>query len=166
MTAVPAKRAAYRHHTLDTSRDKTTAATVSKMKKGRIGAIYGPAASVHYRNHLPVTRKLIGAVAGKLFPNPVVKLNAPPCVDVVLRRKGKQVLVHLINTSGMQLAEDYAVTDYVPPLGPMELTVKIKRRPASVKVVGDDKGFTKTWNAGKLRVKLDSLSVHSVVVIE
>ncbi|MBN1808303.1 MAG: hypothetical protein JW909_04490 [Planctomycetes bacterium] len=162
----PARRVASRYAAHDTSGPADAAASVSKFKKGRVGAIYGPAASVHLKTHLPATRRLIGLLAGRLFPNPVVKLSAPPCVDVVLRRKGARVIVHLVNTSGMQQADDYTVVDYVPPVGPVELTVRLKRRPDKVSLAGESAGFTSRWNAGRLRVRIDRIDIHAALVIE
>ena len=51
-------------------------------------------------------------------------------------------------------------------VGPVSLTVRLRKRPRSVKLVGERGRFTTRWSKGTLRVKLDSLHVHAIVAIE
>ena len=110
-------------------------------------------------------------------------MKAPPCVELSLRRKGRKLLIHLTNTAGMQAAERYAVVDFVPPVGPVELTVRLPKGVTGMakpkaRLVGeraqvrpskerpDRRGrLTARAQGGALRVALDGLDIHAVVEI-
>ena len=142
------------------------AVTINQYGKGQVGAIYGPMGSVFYRSHYPVIRQMLSDVMQKLFPQPIVELNAPACVDVSVRRQDDKLLVHLANTVGMQVPASYAVIDFIPSLEQMELIVRLEKKPKKVYVVPDDFEVKTHWSDGKLSVLLPKLDIHSVVVIE
>ncbi len=101
----------------------------------------------------------------RLLPEPLVTVNAPPCVDVSLRRSGEKLLIHLSNMAGMQTTPQYAVIDFIPPIGPVELTVCLDKKPREVLLEPGDQEITSNWSDGKLRVVLPQLNIHNVVVI-
>ena len=101
-----------------------------------------------------------------LFPDPMLELDAPPCVDVSLRRDGETLLIHLGNTAGMQVSSKYAVVDFTPSIGPLELVVKLDREPKKVTLAPDDCDMDYKWTDGKLRITLPCLDIHSVIVVE
>ena len=142
------------------------AATINRYGKGQIGAIYGPLGNVHQRSHYPVVRQFLGEVMQQLFPEPMVKLKSPPCVDVSLRCDSDRLLIHLANTAGMQVSPRYAVIDFTPSIGPLELTVRLDKEPRKVSLVPADCDIETHWSNGKLRVTLPKLDIHNVVVIE
>jgi hypothetical protein len=155
-----------RFPTQDTHGKSECAATINQYGKGQIGAIYGPMGSVFYRSHYPVIRQMLAGIMQKLFPYPIVELNAPPCVDVSIRRQDDKLLIHLANTAGMQVPASYAVIDFIPSLGQMELIVRLERKPKKVYVVPEDFDVKTHWSDGKFSVLLPKLDIHSVVVIE
>ena len=142
------------------------AATIDRYGKGQIGAIYGPLGNVHQRSHYPVVRQFLGEVMQQLFPEPMVKLKSPPCVDVSLRRDGDRLSIHLVNTAGMQVSPQYAVIDFTPSIGPLELIVRLDKEPRKVSLVPADCDIETHWSNGRLRVILPRLDIHNVVVIE
>ena len=137
---------AWRYPTRDTRAGGEPAATVISVGKGQIGAIYGPAALAYFRTHHPALRALIGDLAARLFPNPMVKVDAPPCVDIALRRtRAGKLSVHLLNLANAQRAERFLSTDYIPTVGPIEITLRIAERPKRVR-----------WSPGGRRARLGS----------
>ena len=155
--------------THDPRKDSVAAAVVNRHGEGRIGAIFGPMATEFARTHHPVVRSVVGQLAGALFPAPLVELTSQDstgcCIDVSVRRKNDLLLIHLANTAGMQEAPHRAVIDHVPPVGPVELLVRTEDAPDTVEVVGEDVPVETSWAEGRLKVRLPSLHLHTVVCI-
>jgi hypothetical protein len=106
----------YRHPSHDVSRERMIAATV----RGGVVGFYGPLGTVHAATHAPATRALMRRMASRLF-TPKVRVEGPPTLEIALRRKGGRVLLHIANATAMQVASDYAVMDFVPPVGPVKV---------------------------------------------
>ena len=66
----------------------------------------------------------------------------------------------------MQVSPQYAVIDFLPSLGPLELTVRLNKEPKNVSLVPADSSIQTHWSDGKLQVLLPKLDIHNVVVIE
>lgn len=162
-----AQAAGFVYPTRDTRKDGQIAATINSFGKGKVGAVYGPVASIYFRSHHPWLREFIGGLAATLFPDPAVKVEGPYCLDVSLRttRDGK-LSVHLLNTAGMPLPDRYGFTDFIPPLEDIRLTIKTAARPKSVTWVPDGGDLAWSWSDGLLEVTVPKLKIHGVVVIE
>jgi len=153
--------------TRDTRKDGQIAATVNSFGKGKVGAVYGPVASIYFRSHHPWLREFVGGLAAELFPDPAVKAEGPYCLDLSLRttRDGR-LSVHLLNTAGMPLPDRYGFTDFIPPLEDIRLTVKTPAKPKSVTWIPDGGTLEWSWSNGLLKVNVPKLKIHGVVVID
>jgi hypothetical protein len=143
----------------------TPALTVNSFGKGKVGAVYGPVASIYFRSHHPWLREFIGGLAAELFPDPAVKVGGPYCLDLSLRttRDGR-LSVHLLNTAGMPLPDRYGFTDFIPPLEDIRLTVKTPAKPKSVTWIPDGGTLEWSWSNGLLKVTVPKLKIHGIVV--
>jgi len=155
-----------RFPTYDPRKGGEPAATVVGFGRGRMAAIYGPLGTAYLRSHASQLREFLKEVMKEVFPLPKVELEGPPCVDLSLRRKEEKLLIHLTNTSGMQLAPNYTTPDFVPPVGPLTLRVRLGGRPSSVYPVPEDLPLRSEWRGDLLKVTLPSLHIHAVLVIE
>ncbi|MEN6311364.1 MAG: alpha-amylase family protein [Acidobacteriota bacterium] len=162
-----ARAAGYAYATRDTRKEGRVAATINSFGKGRVAAVYGPVASIYFRSHHPWLREFIGGLAAELFPNPVVRVDGPSCLDVSLRttRDGK-LSIHLLNTAGTPLPDRYSFTDFIPPLENVRLTVKCAAKPKSVAWVPDGGPLDWDWRDGRLTVTVPRLKIHGVLVVE
>ena len=162
-----ARTAGHRFPTRDTRKDGEIAATVNAFGKGQVGAVYGPVASIYFRSHHPWLREFIGGLAAALFPDPLVKVEGPPGLDVSVRttRDGR-LSVHLLNTTGMPLPDRYGFTDFVPPLEGIKLAVRVPARPKAVTWVPDGGALDWSWADGSLKVTVPRLRIHAVIVWE
>ncbi|MEI6257583.1 MAG: alpha-amylase family protein [Planctomycetota bacterium] len=143
------------------------AATVNAHGKGRIGAIYGPVGPKFLRQHHPYLREFIGQVAAKVWPDPDLLVDGPPCLDVSLRMtKQGQIAVHLLNRANMPTSTEYSIIDHVPPVGPVGVTLRMNAKPRSVQWVPGDKDLKWSWADGTLKATVPSVDVHGVVVVE
>ena len=80
----------------------------------------GPVGAVYAATHAAGLRDFVKGLAGLLF-KPMVEVEAPPTVEVVIRKKGGQTRIHLLNVTAMQVAGEYTTVDYIPPAGPVRL---------------------------------------------
>ncbi|MCD6284680.1 MAG: hypothetical protein J7M39_02050 [Anaerolineae bacterium] len=154
-----------RYPTFDPRKHGRPAATVNDLGKGHIGAVYGPLGTVHLKVHTPQIRDFLRAMMADLFPEPMVELAGPPCIDMSVRRKGDRLLIHLANTAGMQVASAYTILDWVPPVGPLTLRIRMDAPPAAVSQVPAG-AVEHAWQDGVLTVQLPKLEIHAVVVID
>ena len=102
----------------------------------------------------------------QVFTHPLVELDAPPCIDLALRKDGDRLLVHLTNLSGMQIADNYTIIDHIPATGPITLTIRLDRTPVSVSLVPDDDPIDVVEIDNGIRVTVPDLHIHNVLVIE
>jgi hypothetical protein len=157
-----AKAVEERFPAYDSTRDAKIAATVAAFGKGRIAAIYGPIGSVFALTHAPATRRLVGRVASRLFA-PMVSMEAPPTVEVALRRKGARMLLHLSNATAMQVAEEYAALDFVPSVGPLRITVNGRAPAGAVSWQPGDKPLAPVPSGSAWTVTIDRLHIHGAL---
>ncbi|MGA2532563.1 MAG: beta-galactosidase trimerization domain-containing protein [Candidatus Aminicenantales bacterium] len=162
-----AKAAGFVYPTRDTRKGGQIAATVNSFGKGKVGAVYGPVASIYFRSHHPWLREFIAGLTRELFPDPAVRVESPYCLDISLRttRDGK-LTIHLLNTANMPLPDRYGFTDFIPPLENIRLTVKTDAKPKSVTWVPDGGPLDWSWSGGRLTVTVPRLHIHGVVVMD
>ena len=96
----------------------------------------------------------------------MVRVIGPHCVDVILRRKGRKLLVHLVNLANKQTSSNYAVIDFIPPLGPLKLTIRLVEKPREVYTVPRNRKASIEWENNSLSVILQQLEIHTVIVIK
>lgn len=173
---------AYRYPTHDSRKNGEPAATLNTLKpplrpdqdrfewfrmpSGHIAAIYGPFGSVYREYHTPHLREFLRGVMQTLFPRPLVEVDGPPCIDVAVRKKDGKLLIHFLNTAGMQVGSAYTIIDFIPTSGPLTVRVRLETAPSSVSLVPADDEIAYTWADGVLVLTLPSLHIHNVVVIE
>ncbi|MCL5269099.1 MAG: alpha-L-fucosidase [bacterium] len=147
---------------------KRTAATETALGKGRIIAVYGPVGEIYFRGHHPFLRQWIGGLAARLFPDPALRIDAPPVVEAALRRTPDgRLAVHLLNTAGMPVGGRHPYTDFIPPVGPIHVRLTLPARPGKVEWVpaAEDAGLRWKWSRGVLDVTIPRLAIHGVVVV-
>ena len=140
-------------------------ASVNTHGKGLVAGIYGPLGTAHSRTHHPAIRTFLGNVVGRIFHEPIVRVEGPPWIDVSVRRNERGLLIHLANLAGMQMATPYSAIDAIPSSGPIRLTIPMAERPDSVALIPSDEGMTTRWEQGALHVEIASIAIHEVVAI-
>jgi hypothetical protein len=103
-------------------------------------------------------------------PEPLLTTDAPSWVDVSLRRKGEQWLVHLVNQNpGRDVAKlnsDDTWVDEIPTIGPITCRLRLAARPAEVRTVPGGESLRWAWKQGVLEMNLPHLRVHACLVIK
>ncbi len=156
-----------RYPTRDTRAGGEPAATVVRLGKGRIAAVYGPLAVSHFRTHHTAIRAFLASVMETVFTDPAVRIEGPPCVDIALRKTTDgRLSLHLLNRSNMQAADRYLTTDHVPSVGPISVSIKAAEKPARVRWLPGSGRLRWTWDKGWLKLTVPRLDIHGVVVVE
>jgi hypothetical protein len=160
-----ARAAGSLYPTRDIRKEGAVAATINAFGQGKVGAVYGPVASIYFRSHHPWLREFVGSLAAALFPEPAVTVDGPPTIDVALRRTADgRTAIHLLNTAGMPLPDRYGFTDFIPPLNDVRLTIRTAKSPSSVTWVPDGGRLEWSWAGGLLKVTIPPLKIHGAVV--
>jgi len=156
---------AWRHPTYDGTRDAAVAATAAPLGEGTIAAIYGPAGAVYAGTHAPEVRNVLARIVLALY-EPPVRVDAPPAVEVVWRRQAGVHVLHLLNAAGMQVAANYSVIDFVPPLRNIRVRLRLERPPARATWEPGGRPARGEWIDGWWRTRLDRLDIHEMLVWE
>lgn len=158
-----AKVLAERYPVLDSRSGGQAAAVSAAVGKGEVVLVPGPVGVVYAATHAAAVRDFGRALVAPRFA-PLVKVSAPPTVEVVLRRKKGRLLVHLLNATAMQVAGDFATVDFVPPVGPVRLNFG-KRKPGAVDLVPDGRALQPRVVEGEWTVEIPRVEVHAVASV-
>ncbi|MGJ5820480.1 hypothetical protein [Paludibaculum fermentans] len=158
-----ARVVARRFPELDTRSQGAPAAVSVRLGKGTLVVCAGPIGAVYAATHATPVRKFAQALVAPLF-QPLVRVDAPPSVEVVLRRKNGQLLVHLLNATGMQVAGDYSTIDFVPPLTAVQLSFGANK-PKSVRLEPAGQVMEPVLKDGHWTVGIPLLEMHLVAVV-
>jgi len=154
-----------RYPTYDSTRDAACAVTARSLGKGRLAAIYGPLGEDFALTHAAATRRFLQRVVSRLV-TPDVEVTAPPVIEVALRRKRNALCLHLVNCAGMQVAGEYAAVDYIPPVGAIEVAVRLPARPTRVTLEPGGRLLTGEWRDGQWRGTVDKLEIYDIICFE
>jgi len=154
-----------RYPTYDGTRDGRCAATLRELEGGRILGFYGPLGAVFAQTHAPAVREVVRRLVRRLYL-PLASLEGPPTIEVVLRRKPGLLLVHLLNATNMQVAGDYAGVDFIPPVGPLRLSLRLPRAPRRARVEPEGAALAGEWTQGVWSAEIPRLELHAIVAVE
>jgi hypothetical protein len=148
-------------------RAKGIAATQTGYGKGKIIGVYGAAASNYFNAHHPFLRHYLGSFMQKLFPNPMFKTDAPPCVDFGLTRsQDGSLCVHLLNLADMPAMGRRAFPDRIPPTGAFHVTVALDKAPSSVRLEPKGSALASEWREHELKIAIPNIDIYEIIVIE
>ena len=157
----------YRHPSRDFRRAAAVAATTSSLGEGRITAVYGPLALAFFRGHHPGLRLFVGALVEALFPDPAVTVEAPPALDIALRKtRDGRLCLHLLNRSNFPVPDRYNFLSDIPSVGPITVRLRLAGRPGAVRWLPEGKTVAWAWKEGRLEATIPSLHVHGILVID
>ena len=151
-----------RHPTYDATRGARPAASVAVAGQGKSLGFFGPLGGVFSATHAPETRRVVGRLMRELF-QPVVELDAPHTVEIALRRRNARMALHLINTTAMQVASNYAAIDFIPPVGPLHIRLRLPRPPANLRLEPAGTPLTGRWQDGVFNLPLAGLDLYDII---
>ncbi len=96
-----------------------------------------------------------------------ISVQAPSCIDIVLRKKGPTKFIHCINrTSGLPGGPRDGTVAEIPSVGPLIIRIRQQTAPKKVKLAFERTGLSWKFKNGLVQIKLDEVKIHLAVAIE
>ncbi len=142
------------------------AAVINRVGKGRVAYVPANLFRDFAHNRYPMTRSFVGELLGRILPDPEIRVQAPVCVDVTLRRRGKTVFVHLLNrSSGIPNLPNNGAIDEIPQIGPITVRMRLKAKPRQVDWALEKGALEWHWAGGALTASITAVHIHGVLVL-
>ncbi len=154
------------HATSKLASPSRPAASVARLGRGKIAATYFAFSQGYLSDRSTTTRAFLNDLARRLFPDPLVEVTGSADVDVSVKRSGGRLAVNLVNTAGPHADPNTPILVAIPPVGPLNLTIRTGQKPARVRLEPEGGSLPLTYEDGKTRVVVPRLEIHSVVVVE
>ena len=135
--------------------------------------LYVPASLFHdfQHNRYPLTRAYVGECLRALLPDGFpISVQAPLCLEVVLRQKDGQRQIHFVNrASGLPNVPDSGAIDEIPAVGPV--TVQFRGQaaaPRTVRLAFSEQHVDVRHDpaAATLTVRIPAIAIHDTLVVE
>jgi len=142
--------------------DTTPAATIATLGKGKIAAVHAKLGERLLKSGDIHIKRWLNSLVRELFPTPLAELTGSSFVDVSVNRIGGKLAVNLLNTLGQR---GY-VYDEVPPVGPLELKLRLDSKPKQITLEPEGKPLPFVYQDAVASLTLDKLAIHAVVLVE
>lgn len=142
------------------------AGSVRKVGEGEIGGIYLNLGERYLNGKVTVARDFLDGMVKKLFPHPTVTVEGSRNVDVSLNRISGNLAVNLVNTSGPNANSNVYVYDDVPPVGPLQVTVRLDGKPKKVTLQPSGQRLKTSYKDMMLKVNVPLVVMHEIILIE
>ncbi|MEX2564597.1 MAG: alpha-L-fucosidase [Cyclobacteriaceae bacterium] len=140
-------------------------ATINNYGKGNIAALYLDMSAAYntYRN--PVFNELINQLIERLFPDATLKVKGSDQVHVVLGKKGGNILVHLINSSGEHFNRNVLAYNELRLTPPLTINLKVEEKPKAVKLQPMNKILDFEYRNNRIELMIPPVEVHSIIEV-
>ena len=143
------------------------AAVINAVGNGRVACVPSDLFAFYHELRYPLVRQFIAELVESLAGKPSIRLEAPRAVEMVLRTKDDKMLVHLINqTSGIANNPRSGAIDEIPMVGPIMVEIDRETAPDDVSLAFEDQSVEWSYVEGTLRVQVERLQLHAVIVVK
>ncbi|NLM76893.1 MAG: hypothetical protein GX173_02260 [Ruminococcaceae bacterium] len=144
-----------------------SAATIRPLGKGKIAGIYGPLFASYTKGHYPAVRSYISRLMALLNHPDLLKASAPAHIQITLRKKEDQLMVHLVNMGvDHPLSPKSPFVEQVPTAGPVALRLPLDNRPYQVCLMPAATPVCWSYADGQLSVSISQVGIHDILVIK
>jgi hypothetical protein len=154
------------HTAGNTSSPSQPAASITKLGKGKIAATYFCFSQGYISRPSGTSRSFLNDLARQLFPRPLVDVKGSADVDLSVNRINGRLAVNLVNTAGPHADIRSPIHDAIPPIGPLEITIRTPNKPAKITLEPGDQDMPFEYRDGEAKLTLPRLEIHSVIVVE
>jgi lysophospholipase L1-like esterase len=140
------------------------AASLREFGRGKIAALYFTFGQDYGKTRNELSRRFLNDLVRQLFPRPMVEVKGTPDVDVVVNRLGGRLAVNLVNTAGPHQHEP--VLDSIPPIGPLDITIRQAARPAKVTLEPNGTPLSFEHREGEIHLTVPRVAIHEILVVE
>jgi hypothetical protein len=138
--------------------------TTSALGRGKIGFIPQNIGTAYLEGNREDIRELVNGTVRTLFPNPIVEVKGSPWVDVSASKLGNQTVIHLVNTSGDHKKSTYI--EKVQPLPALDVAIRMDKKPSKVTLQPEGRALKFSYQDGKVKVKVNGVSIYDLLVLE
>ena len=86
-------------------------------------------------------------------------------IDVsIMRTQAGELAIHLVNTSGPHRTADLIPS--IDPVGPLSVDICSEAKPKSVVLEPGKRSCKFSYENGKIRVNIDKVVIHDIIVVE
>ncbi len=153
------------HEQDDPTSPRLPATTFRRLDQGWIAVVWFAFGDRYLKARTPTARDLLWSLAGRLYPEPLVTVTGSRHVDVSLMRKGEYLLVNLVNTAGPHAHLQVDVFDDIPPVGPLQVIVRLPRKPRAVTLEPGNRIQRFGYREGLLHLTLPPVPIHDILAI-
>ncbi len=143
------------------------AMTVNRFGRGTVVYIPADIFGAYLHAQVPGVGEFIQRAVDIIYDEPAVTTDAPKTLQVALRQKGTDLIVHLVNTAvdGDMDTEGAAFPESAVPTGGFTVKVKSESRPGSVTTVPND--FIPHWQYENkyIHIAVPTVRIHTALVI-
>ena len=144
-------------------RSRHIAASVRKVGRGRIAAVYFDAGSAYAEFKTPVIRDLLAEAIAALGPDLQVRVSGTHLVHVAVNELKGRTHINLVNVAGEHTNRSAIGYDQVPPL--TDISVSIKGKPARIRLQPEGKDLPFKFVNGRSTFVIPRLEIHSIVEV-
>ena len=163
MDAQPAEIVANCYRAPDSRKNSLPLAVRVSCGKGIAVVCPGPLASSYAIAGSPILRGAGREILASLH-RPMVRLEGDyPEVEVVVRRKNGEMLVHLIHTAGAPVTGAFRHLGVVPNTGPVRFKMQLGSKPSRVVLEPEGKVLKGEYFDGEWRGELPDLHIHAIL---
>lgn len=139
--------------------------TIHSMGKGKIGVVYADLAHTYKQYKHPLVNQLITSLVDAMQTGNLVAVKGSPYVHVNVTRTKEKQLIHLINASGEHAHSSVLSYNQLLPIPDIEIIVPDTKKPETVLLQPENQVLPFEWKDNRLRIKVPSLGIHSIVEI-
>lgn len=150
----------------DARKDGIPIAVLVQHGRGSAVICSGPIASSYGNASTPILRSLARRLLQPLHLPTVTLEGEHPEVEVVLRHKEGQTLIHLINTAGMPVTGQFRHQGVVPLTGPIRVRVRLQKAPSRVVLEPDGTAVSGEFQTGEWQGTIPDLHIHAILRLE
>jgi len=157
----------YLYHANDLRFQDTLPAIAFKDQgDGRIGLISFDLTAQYASDANYQMRDFLGLAIDTLVPDPVVRVSGSHLVHVALNRLNDDFALNLINTAGKHSDSRTLTFNDIPPLGPLDITLKVPGKPAVVRIEPEGVNLRCQFEGDRIRFRVPGLKLHSIIILE
>ena len=134
--------------------------------KGAVCALNFDLGHLYINNKTTLIRKLMLAIADKIFPERMVRVTGSMYADLTLMRKNGSLMLNIVNAGGPHADATVRSFEEIPPLPQLHCSVKLEKAPASVTLQPEGKALPWVYEGGAVHFDVPRVDIHSIVEIK
>jgi hypothetical protein len=144
----------------------SSAGSIRKLGKGEIAGVYLNLGERYLNGKVTVARDFLHELVNKIFPDPIVSVMGSHDVDVSLSKINGKLAINLVNSSGPNANSNVYVYDNIPPLGPLQVTIHLNKKPKRVSIHPSGHILKAKYENNLLKVEVPRVEIHEILLIE